>query len=286
MSEARSDGPPPSSLELGRRAFRRRQSVRSVLIGAASTVVFAVAIWLFVINTPGWARVQDSFFDPETAAAAFPRVAQGFLVNLRILAVAVVGVAVLATLLAFLRSLRGAVFFPLRVLATAYTDVFRGIPLIIMLFLVGFGVPGLLQTRISAEFLGTVALVITYSAYVSEVIRAGMEGVHPSQRMAARALGLSHGQTIRLVVLPQALRRQVPPLMNDFVAMQKDVGLVSILGIVDAVRGAQIETARFADFTPYIVAAVLFVLLAIPTIRLTDWIAARMQRREQMGAIV
>lgn len=280
------DGPSPSSLELERRAFRRRQAVRSILVGAASTVVFVVAIWAFIINTPGWARVQDSFFDPVTAAEAFPRVAQGFLVNLRILAFAVVGVAVLATLLAFLRSLRGAVFFPVRVLATAYTDLFRGTPLIIVLFLIGFGVPGLLQTRIPAEVLGTVALVVTYSAYVSEVIRAGMEGVHPSQRMAARALGLSHGQTIRLVVLPQALRRQVPPLMNDFVAMQKDVGLVSVLGVVDAVRGAQIETAKFADFTPYLVAAILFILLAIPTARIADWLSVRTQRREQMGSIV
>jgi len=286
VTQEHPDGPPPSSLELERRAFRRRQSTRSVLIGAASTLVFGVAVWFFVINTPGWARVQDSFFDPEVAVAAFPRVAQGFLVNLRILAFAVVGVALLATFLAFLRTLRGAVFFPLRVLATAYTDFFRGVPLIIVIYLIGFGIPGLLQTRISTELLGTIALIVTYSAYVSEVIRAGIEGVHPSQRMGARALGLTHGQTLRLVVLPQALRRQAPPLMNDFVAMQKDVGLVSILGIVDAVRGAQIEQAKFAEFTPYMVAAVLFVLLAIPTIRLTDWIAARLHRREQMGAIV
>lgn len=280
------DGPPPSPIELERRAFRRRQSIRSILIGAASTVVFAVAVWLFVINTPGWARVQESFFDPETAVAAFPRVGAGFLVNLQILGFAVVGVAAFGTLLAFLRTLRGAVFFPLRALATAYTDLFRGIPLIIVLYLVGFGIPGLLDLRIDKLVLGTVALVITYSAYVSEVIRAGIDGVHPSQWLGARALGLSHGQTLRLVVLPQALRRQAPPLMNDFVAMQKDVGLVSILGAVDAVRAAQIETARFAEFTPYIVAAVLFVLLAIPTIRLTDWISARLRRREQMGAIV
>lgn len=280
------DGPSPSSLELERRAFRRRQSLRSVLVGAGSTLAFAVLVWVFVVNTPGWARVQDTFFDPATAAEAFPRVAQGFLVNLRILGVAVVGVAIVATLVAFLRTLRGAVFFPVRVLATVYTDVFRGIPLIIMLLLIGFGIPGLLQIRISSELLGTIALVITYSAYVSEVIRAGIEGVHPSQRMGARALGLTHGQTLRLVVLPQAIRRQAPPLMNDFVAMQKDVGLVSILGIVDAVRGAQIETAKFADFTPYVVAALLFVLLAIPTIRLTDWVSARLRRREQMGAVV
>jgi len=280
------DGPPPSDIELERRAFRRRQSTLSILVGAASTVAFAVIVWLFVINTPGWARVQDSFFDPETAVAAFPRVAQGFLLNLRILAFAVIGVAIVGTLLAFLRTLRGAVFFPLRALATAYTDVFRGIPLIIVLYLVGFGIPGLLNVRISHEVLGTIALVITYSAYVAEVIRAGIDGVHPSQRMGARALGLTHAQTLRLVVLPQAIRRQAPPLMNDFVAMQKDVGLVSVLGAIDAVRGAQIETAKFADFTPYIVAAVLFVLLAIPTIRLTDWVSARLRRREQMGAIV
>ena len=251
-----------------------------------STVVFGVAIWAFVVNTPGWARVQASFFDPETAWAALPRVWNGFLVNLRILAFAVVGVAVVGTLVAFLRTLRGAVFFPLRVLAAAYTDVFRGIPLIIVIYLVGFGVPGLVQVRIDTVLLGTVALVLTYSAYVSEVIRAGFEGVHPSQRLAARALGLSHARTMRLIVLPQAIRRQAPALMNDFVAMQKDVGLVSLLGIVDAIRGAQIEQARYADFTPYIVAAVLFVALAIPTIRLADWVSARLRRREQMGSVV
>ena len=280
------DGPPPRSRARARRAGRGRPTGTSGLIGALSTLVFGVAIWAFVVNTPGWARVQDSFFDLDTAIAALPRVGAGFLVNLRILAFAVVGVAILATLLAFLRTLRGAVFFPLRVLATVYTDVFRGVPLIIIIFLIGFGVPGLLQTRISAELLGTIALIVTYSAYVSEVIRAGIEGVHPSQRMGARALGLTHGQTVRMIVLPQALRRQAPPLINDFVAMQKDVGLVSILGIVDAVRGAQIETAKYADFTPYIVAAVLFVLLAIPTTRLADWAAERLRRREQMGAIV
>ena len=257
-----------------------------MLIAAVSTVVFAVAVWLLVINTPGWARVQDSFFDPETAVAAFPRVAEGFLTNLRILGYAVVGVAIFGTLLAFLRTLRGPVFFPLRTLATGYTDLFRGIPLIIVLYLVGFAIPGLLDVRIPKELLGTVALVLTYSAYVSEVIRAGIEGVHPSQRLAARALGLSHAKTLRLVVLPQAIRKQAPALMNDFVSMQKDVGLVSILGAVDAIRGAQIETAKFADFTPYVVAAVLFVLLAIPTIRLADWVTARLRRREQMGSIV
>jgi polar amino acid transport system permease protein len=172
------------------------------------------------------------------------------------------------------------------VLAAGYTDLFRGLPLIIVLYLVGFGVPGLTQTRIPVVVLGTVALVLTYSAYVSEVIRAGIEAVHPSQRLAARSLGLSNAQSLRLVVLPQALRKITPALMNDFVAMQKDVGLISILGAVDAVRAAQIETSKFADFTPYVVAGVLFVLLAIPTIRLADWWTARLRQREQAGVIV
>jgi polar amino acid transport system permease protein len=286
VNESIAEARPPSSIELERRAFRRQQTNRSVLIGVASTVVFAVVVWVTLINTPGWAAVQESFFDLDTAVQAFPRVVQGFLLNLQVLFFAVIGVAIVGTFIATLRTLRGPVFFPLRALAAGYTDLFRGLPLIIVLYLVGFGIPGLLNTRIPVVVLGTAALVLTYSAYVSEVIRAGIEAVHPSQRLAARALGLSNGQTLRVVVLPQALRKMTPALMNDFVAMQKDVGLISILGAVDAVRAAQIETAKFADFTPYVVAGVLFVLLAIPTIRLTDWHAARLRRREQAGAIV
>ncbi len=279
----------PSELELGRRAFRRRQTTKSVLVGAASTLVLAVLLWVSVINTPGWAQVQVTFFDPATAIEAFPRVWAGFLVNLQVLAFAVVAVAVLASLLAFVRTLRGPIWFPLRALAAAYTDLFRGLPLIIVLYLIGFGIPGLqgpTGVRIPAVLLGTVAIVLTYSAYVSEVIRAGIEAVHPSQRLAARSLGLSHGATMRLVVLPQAARKVSPALMNDFVAMQKDVGLISVVGIVDAVRAAQIETATTFNFTPYVVAGVLFVLLALPMIRLTDWLSARMLRREQQGGIV
>src|SRR5690606_26720515 len=138
---------------------------------------------------------------------------QGFLLNLQILAFAVVGVAIFASLLAFLRTLRGPVWFPLRFLSATYTDIFRGTPLIIVLYLVGFGIPGLVQQRIPVEVLGTAALVITYSAYVAEVLRAGLEAVHPSQRMAARALGYTHGQTLRLVVLPQGVRKVTPALM-------------------------------------------------------------------------
>ncbi|HWR84838.1 MAG TPA: amino acid ABC transporter permease [Rhodoglobus sp.] len=279
----------PSELELERRAFRRRQGLRSVLISLASTLALAVVVWFTLINTPGWARVQQTFFDPEVFVAALPRVWDGFLLNLRVLLVAAVSVLVLSIAVAGIRTLRSPVFFPLRALATAYTDLFRGMPLIIVLFLVGFGIPGLIGSggpRIPSEVLGTIAIVLVYSAYVSEVFRAGIEAVHPSQRLAARSLGLSHGKTMRLVVLPQAVRKVTPALMNDFVAMQKDVGLISVLGAVDAVRGAQIVTSQFYNFTPYVVAGLLFVLLALPLIRLTDWYTARLRAREQIGGIV
>lgn len=278
-----------SSIELGRRAFRRRQGLRSVGISILSTVVLATLAWLTIVNTPGWARVQQTFFDPVVALESLPRVWDGFLLNLRVLLFASVGVLVLSMAIAAIRTLRGPVFFPFRAIAAGYTDLFRGVPLIITLYLVGFGIPGLLGSsgpRIPSEVLGTVALVLTYSAYVSEVFRAGIEAVHPSQRLAARALGLSHGKTMRLIVLPQAVRKVTPALMNDFVAMQKDVGLISVLGAIDAVRAAQIQTAQFFNFTPYVVAGLLFVLLALPLIRLTDWVSARLRSREQIGGVV
>jgi len=277
-----------SAVELDRRTFRRRQTTRSVIIGAVSTVVFAVVVWITIVNTPGWARVQQTFLDPETALAALPRVWDGFLLNLRVLVAAALGVLVLGLAIAAIRTLRGPVFFPLRALAAGYTDLFRGMPLIIVLYLVGFGIPGLRFTegRIPFEVLGTIALILTYSAYVSEVFRAGIEAVHPSQRLAARSLGLGHGQSLRIVIMPQAIRKVTPALMNDFVAMQKDVGLISVLGAMDAVRAAQIETASAFNFTPYVVAGLLFVLLALPMIRLTDWYSARLRSREQIGSIV
>ncbi|MDY0910572.1 amino acid ABC transporter permease [Microbacterium sp. CFBP9034] len=277
-----------SAVELERQAFRKRQGARSVVISLASTLVLAAVLWALVINTPGWAAVQEKFFDPEVFVASIPRVWDGFLLNLRVLAMSSVLVLIFGMLLATLRTLRGPLWLPLRALAAGYTDLFRGIPLIIVLFLVGFGIPGLglIPVRVPAEVWGTIAITLTYSAYVSEVFRAGIEAVHPSQRHAARSLGLSHGKAMRLVVVPQAIRKVTPALMNDFVALQKDVGLISVLGAVDAVRAAQIETAKYFNFTPYVLAALLFVLLAIPTIRLTDWYTARVRAREQIGGIV
>lgn len=278
----------PSEIELLRRGFRRKQSYRSVLIAILATIAFAVVAWFAVVNTPGWQRVQHSFFDPTVLAQAWPRVLTGLWLNLRVLFFAVIGVLILSVILAFLRTLRGPIFFPVRALVAGYTDLFRGLPLIIVLYLVGFGIPGLRLDipRFPAEFWGTIALILTYSAYVSEVFRAGIESVHPSQRLAARSLGLSHSKTMRLVILPQAIRKVTPALMNDFVAMQKDVGLISVLGAIDAVRAAQIETAASFNFTPYVLAGLLFVLLALPMIRLTDWYSARMRAREQSGSIV
>jgi polar amino acid transport system permease protein len=277
----------PSALELERRAFRKRQGYRSVAVSLVSTLVFVAVVVLVLRATPGWPRVADAFFDPEAAWRSLPRVLEGLWLNVRVLLVASVGVVLLALLVASVRTLRGPVFFPLRALAAGYTDLFRGIPLIIVLYLVGFGIPGLrFFPRMDAAVWGTIALVLVYGAYVAEVFRAGIEAVHPSQRLAARGLGLSHGQTMRRVVLPQALRKVTPALMNDFVALQKDVGLISVLGAVDAVRAAQIETSRYYDFTPYVVAGLLFVLLALPMIRLTDWYSARVRAREQMGSVV
>ena len=277
----------PSSVELGRQAFRKKQNARSVAISFGSTLVFAIVIYFTIINTPGWERVQNSFFNLEVVAQAWPRVIEGLWLNVRVLVVAAIGVLVVALLLATLRTLRGPVFFPLRALAAGYTDLFRGMPLIIVLYLVGFGIPGLgALPRMPLEFWGTIALILTYSAYVSEVFRAGIESVHPSQRLAARSLGLSYGKTLRLIVMPQAVRKVTPALMNDFIAMQKDVGLISVLGAVDAVRAAQIETAQAFNFTPYVLAGLLFVLLALPMIRLTDWYSARLREREQAGSTV
>ncbi len=258
-----------------------------MLIALVSSVVFVVVVGWAILSSPGWEDVRRSFFDLDIAVKSFPSILAGLWVNIQVLIVAALAVAVLGTTLAVLRSLRGPVFFPLRALATIYTDLFRGIPLLIVLYLVGFGLPALgVFGRVPVVLWGTIAIVLTYSAYIAEVLRAGMEAVHPSQRVAARSMGLTHGQTLRIVVIPQGVRKVVPALMNDFVSMQKDVGLISVLGAVDAVRAAQISAAEYYNFTPYIVAALLFVAMALPMIRLTDYVSARLAKREQMGGIV
>jgi len=267
----------PSARQLDRLAYRRRRATRSALIGLASTLAVVGVVGAGVVNSPGWPRVKASFFDADVARAALPDILVGLWLNIRVMAVCAVFILVFGLGLAIMRTLRGPVFFPLRAFATAYVDVFRGLPLLLVLLLVGFGVPGLRLQGLPASvvFYGGVALVLTYSSYVAEVFRAGIESVHPSQQAAARGLSLSYAQTMRHVVVPQAVRRVVPPLLNDLVSLQKDSGLISILGVIDAIRAAQISQAEFASFTPYVLAGVLFVLLTIPLTRLTDRIARK-----------
>jgi polar amino acid transport system permease protein len=274
-----------SALALERLAYRQSRARRSTLAAVASTLVFAGAVGFGITRTPGWARVQETFFSPAAAWSALPSVLEGLWLNIRVLVVAEIGILVLGLLIATLRTLRGPVFFPVRALATGYVDLFRGMPLLIALYLIGFGVPALRLQGVPSDVavLGTVTLILVYSAYVAEVFRAGIESVHPSQRAAARSLGLTHRQSMRLVILPQAVRRVLPPLLNDFVALQKDVGLISVLGAVDAIRAAQIEAARTFNFTPYVLAGLLFVLLAVPTGRIADGLAARAARRQGLA---
>lgn len=280
--------PAPSEVELGRRSYRRSRQRRSTWVALLSTLVFSGLLVAGAVSAPGWPRTQESFLDPGVARRALPQVLDGLWLNLRVLVVAALCVLALGLGVAVLRTVRGPVWAPVRFLMALYTDVFRGIPLIVLLYIIGFGLPGLRLQGVPTDpvVLGTIAIVLIYAAYVSEVFRAGIESVHPSQRAAARALGLTHRQTTRLVVLPQAVRNVTPPLLNDLVALQKDVGLISVLGAIDAVRQAQILSATTGNFTPYIVAALLFVVMAVPTARLADWATARARRRQQAGGVL
>jgi len=201
--------------------------------------------------------------------------------------IAEVFILVFALVLAVLRGLPGPVFFPLRALATVYADLFRGIPTILVIYILGFGVTALQLpgVPVSPLFWGTVALVLVYSAYVSEVYRAGIESVHPSQEAAARSLGLNRLQALRFVVLPQAVRRVIPPLLNDFIGLQKDTALVALLGVIEAFRQSQIDVAATFNYTPYICTAILFIAITIPLARFTDWLIARERRRQQAGRL-
>lgn len=276
-----------SEVELSRRAYRKRQQLKSVITSLISTIVLAAIIVVGLEMSPGWPRVKETFFSPEYFAASLPEVLTGLWLNVKVLVVALIGVAIFATLIALVRTSNNPVLFPLRVLAALYTTIMRGVPMIVVLYLIGFGIPGLgIFGRIDPSLLGTIAVVMGYSAYMAEVLRAGFNDVHPSQRASARSLGLTAGQTTRMIVIPQALRKVAPALMNDFISMQKDVGLISVLGAVDAVRAAQIEVASTYNFTPYVVASLLFILMSVPFILLNDWYTARLRKRELSGGTV
>jgi polar amino acid transport system permease protein len=234
-----------------------------------------------VTSAPGWEQVKEQFFDWDVFKESLREIAPKLLVNIRIFLIAEVLILIFGLAIAILRSLPGPVFFPVRMLMVVYADFFRGVPTILVIYLFGFGVPALAISGVprSEFFWGVVALTLVYSAYVSEVYRAGIESVHPSQEAAARSLGLSKTKAMRFVVLPQAVRRVIPPLLNDFIGLQKDTALVALIGPVEAFRQSQIEVASTFDYTPYFATALLFVALTIPLARFTDWLVARERRR-------
>ena len=274
----------PSDIQLGRIAYRRGKAIRSVLVAALSTAVIGTLLVVLITGAPGWERVKQSFFDPQIARHYLPDILEGLWLNIRLFVVCAACALLLGLFASVLRTLRGPVFFPVRALATIYTYSFRGLPLIITIYLFAFGIPGLrLQGTPNVTVLGGAAITITYGSYIAEVLRAGIESVHPSQLAAARSLGLSYRQSMRFVVLPQAVRRAAPALLNDVVSMQKDVGLISLAGPIDAIRAAQIATAEATNYTPYVVAGVLFVLFALPLIGITDFVTLRAARRQNAG---
>ena len=270
-------------------AGRRRGggAVRSTLIALVSSVVLFSLVAFVVSRSSNWPAVRAQFFDWDLFKASMPDIARAFLLNVKIFCIAEVFILVLSLLLAVVRSLPGPVFFPLRALAIVYADLFRGIPTVLVITVLGLGVPALALNGLptSVVFWATVGLILVYTAYVSEVYRAGIESVHPSQEVGARSLGLTHLQSLRFVILPQAVRRVIPPLLNDFIGLQKDTALVGTLGVLDAFNQANIIVSGTFNYTPYLCAAVLFVAITIPLTRLTDWLVARDRRRRQVSGV-
>jgi polar amino acid transport system permease protein len=275
----------PSSRERERQAVRRRLGLRSAGIAAAATVVQIGALVLVIVNSPGWPRVQETFFSWDHAQAAFPAIAKGFWLNVRLFLIAEPQILAVGVLVAVARQSTSPALFPVRALAVIYTDLFRGIPTILVVLMICFGVPALQLRGVtnSLFWLALVALVLSYGAYVAEVFRAGIESIHPSQVASADSLGLSRAQAMRFVVLPQAVRRVVPPLLNDFVSLQKDTALVATVGVVEALNSAQVYANFNFNYTSYLVAAAFFVALTVPLARFTDWLGRRVARRERGG---
>lgn len=277
---------PPAGLRAGLRDVLDEEGAKGAVVATLSTVAVFVLFGLVVANSPNWDAVQAQFFDGEAFRASLPDVWRGFIVNVQLFAWAMLVIPVLSLLVAVLRSFRGPVFFGVRLLSVVFTDVLRGIPTILLILLLGFGVPALDIAGLpnSSWFWGLVALVLSYSAYTAEIYRSGIDAVPESQRSSARALGLTQWQALRHAIIPQAIRNVVPALMNTVVSLQKDVALISVLGVRDAVREAQIFTTRTFDYTSYVVAALFFLAFSIPLTRYVDWYTAKERaRRSQAG---
>jgi polar amino acid transport system permease protein len=262
-------------------ASRRR---RNSTVSTVSTVVVLGVLVLLIVSSPGWPAVKESFFNADYARDVMPDILQGLRLTVILFVTAEPVILVVGLLLAVVRGLTAPVFTPLRFLSIAYADVVRGIPTILLILMFGFGIPALNLQGLpdSPLFWAWFALVVSYSAYVAEVLRAGLESVHPSQRAAARALGLNQYQSLRYVVVPQAVRRVTPPLLNDFIALQKDTALVAIIGAgIEMTRAAQIYAFDAFNYTPFVVAACFYILLTVPLSRWADWMAERQRRRSQ-----
>ncbi len=285
--------PPGGGPDAGDRGSRildsfRAEGAKGVSIAVASTVAVIALIVFAVLHSSHWLEVKEAFFNSKILGDSFPEIFGKFLRNVQFFMIAEPIILMFALLLAVLRSLPGPVFFPLRAMATIYVDVVRGIPTILLIYLLGFGIPALQIPGVpgSAVFWGVTAVILSYSAYVAEVYRAGIESIHPSQAAAARSLGLSRWQALRFVIVPQAVRRVIPPLLNDFIALQKDTALISIVAgfYPEAFLQSQIDQSATFNFTPVLGAAICFLIITIPMTRFTDWLIARQRRRRQAGA--
>jgi polar amino acid transport system permease protein len=275
--------PPLGGRRAEREAARRRETRRGQAIAATSTVVVLGGLAVLILTSPGWPSVRDTFFNWEVFKDSFPDILEAFWLDVRVFLIVEVAVLILGLVVALVRTVRSPALFPVRVLATVYTDVFRGIPTILLVYMIGFGVPALELSGLPSEpvVLGGIALTLSYGAYVAEVYRAGLNSVHRGQRDAALAIGLTEGQALRHVVLPQAVRIVGPPLLNDFIALQKDVALIAIIGVAgEAFRVAQIEASTIFNYTPMVAAALLYLSITIPLARLLDrWERGRRRAR-------
>ncbi|MFN8620151.1 MAG: amino acid ABC transporter permease [Chloroflexota bacterium] len=263
----------------------RQSRWAGVVIAAVSTLLVLVVLAWVIGSSSGWPRVQETFFDGDVFAESWGGIVDALKTNLVIFTIAEFFILICALLLAMMRNVRSPVLYPLRAFAIVYVDLFRGVPSILVVYLLGFGIPALKLPGVptSPYVWGTVALILVWTAYVSEVYRAGIESVHPSQDAAARSLGMTGAQSMRFVVLPQAVRRVIPPLMNDAIGLTKDTALLSFIGPIEAFRRSQMKAGALFDFTPYVVAAVLFLLLTIPMARASDWLVSRDRARSQAG---
>ncbi len=277
MTQNRTAGPTRREL------FEAQQRRRATRIAATSTILVVAALVILVPLTPGWAKVQQSFFNGGVLVKTFPKLLEAFKINVMIFAWSAPAIAVLGLLIALARDAKSPALFPLRVFGVIFTDVFRGVPIILTVYLIGFGIPGLGLARPwnSPYIWGSLALILTYSAYVAEIFRSGIDSVHHSQRAAALSLGLTEGQVMRDVVLPQAVRNVVPSQMNMLIALQKDVSLLSFIGPVEIFRQAGVFKSLLANFTPYVGAAIIFLIVTIPATRYADHLMARQMRERR-----